>query len=74
MTLVSRGTATTVARRMFESPQQPAGFCAAAIGTRDPSECLKDLLELPVRVENVSLKRPSLNDVFLQLAGRNLRE
>ena len=47
---------------------------AAAIGTRDPSECLKDLLELPVRVENVSLKRPSLNDVFLQLTGRNLRE
>src|SRR6185436_1395657 len=27
---------------------------------RHPSECLKDLLELPVRVENVTLKRPSL--------------
>ena len=46
----------------------------AAIGTRDPSECLKDLLALPVRVENVTLKRPSLNDVFLQLTGRDLRE
>ena len=46
----------------------------AAIGTRDPSECLKDLLGLPVRVENVTLKRPSLNDVFLQLTGRELRE
>jgi len=46
----------------------------AAIGTRDPSECLKDLLNLPVRVENVTLKRPSLNDVFLQLTGRDLRE
>jgi ABC-2 type transport system ATP-binding protein len=46
----------------------------AAIGTRDPSECLKDLLDLPVRVENVTLKRPSLNDVFLQLTGRDLRE
>jgi ABC-2 type transport system ATP-binding protein len=46
----------------------------AAIGTRDPSECLKDLLNLPVHVENVSLKRPSLNDVFLQLTGRELRE
>ena len=46
----------------------------AAIGTRDPSECLKDLLALPVRVENVMLKRPSLNDVFLQLTGRELRE
>jgi ABC-2 type transport system ATP-binding protein len=46
----------------------------SAIGTRDPSECLKDLLGLPLRVENVTLKRPSLNDVFLQLTGRELRE
>jgi ABC-2 type transport system ATP-binding protein len=46
----------------------------AAIGARDPSDCLKELLNLPVRVENVSLKRPSLNDVFLQLTGRELRE
>jgi len=46
----------------------------AAAGTRDPSECLKELLGLPVRVENVTLKRPSLNDVFLQLTGRDLRE
>jgi len=46
----------------------------AAIGARDPSECLKDLLGLPVHVENVTLKRPSLNDVFLQLTGRDLRE
>src|SRR6266516_4083332 len=42
--------------------------------SRHPSECLRDLLELPVRVENVTLKRPSLNDVFLQLTGRELRE
>jgi ABC-2 type transport system ATP-binding protein len=41
---------------------------------RHPSDCLKDLLELPVRIENVTLKRPSLNDVFLQLTGRELRE
>jgi ABC-2 type transport system ATP-binding protein len=46
----------------------------AAVGTRDPTECLKDLLQLPVRLENVTLKRPSLNDVFLQLTGRDLRE
>jgi ABC-2 type transport system ATP-binding protein len=46
----------------------------AAIGARDPSDCLKDLLNLPVQVENVTLKRPSLNDVFLQLTGRELRE
>jgi len=46
----------------------------AAVGKRDPAECLKELLGLPVRVENVMLKRPSLNDVFLQLTGRDLRE
>jgi len=46
----------------------------AAMGDGDPSECLKALLALPVRVENVTLKRPSLNDVFLQLTGRELRE
>jgi ABC-2 type transport system ATP-binding protein len=49
-------------------------LAVAAIGARDPSECLKELLGLPVRVENVTLKRPSLNDVFLQLTGRKLRE
>lgn len=46
----------------------------AAQNSRHPSECLRDLLDLPVRVENVTLKRPSLNDVFLQLTGRELRE
>jgi ABC-2 type transport system ATP-binding protein len=46
----------------------------AALDGREPSACLKDLLDLPVRVENVTLKRPSLNDVFLQLTGRELRE
>jgi len=46
----------------------------AALGQRDPAQCLKELLALPVRVENVTLKRPSLNDTFLQLTGRELRE
>jgi ABC-2 type transport system ATP-binding protein len=46
----------------------------SAIGVRDPADCLKELLGLPVHVENVTLKRPSLNDVFLQLTGRELRE
>lgn len=46
----------------------------AAVETRDPSDCLRELLNLPVRIENVTLKRPSLNDVFLQLTGRELRE
>lgn len=46
----------------------------ASLVPRHPSESLKELLGLPVRVENVTLKRPSLNDVFLQLTGRDLRE
>lgn len=46
----------------------------AALGERDPADCLRDLLQLPVKAENVMLKRPSLNDVFLQLTGRDLRE
>jgi len=46
----------------------------AATAPRDPADDLKQLLALPVRVTNVTLKRPSLNDVFLQLTGRELRE
>jgi ABC-2 type transport system ATP-binding protein len=46
----------------------------AAVAVRDPADCLRELLALPVRAENVILKRPSLNDVFLQLTGRELRE
>jgi hypothetical protein len=46
----------------------------AAVGQPDPADCLKALLALPIRLQNVSLKRPSLNDVFLQLTGRQLRE
>ncbi len=46
----------------------------ASLGEADPVECLRDLLQLPVRAQNVMLKQPSLNDVFLQLTGRELRE
>lgn len=46
----------------------------SSLKARHPSDCLKDLLALPVTAENVTLKRPSLNDVFLQLTGRELRE
>ena len=55
-------------------PKSERQLSVAAIGARDPAECLKELLALPVRVENVMLKRPSLNDVFLQLTGHDLRE
>ena len=59
----------------FRILQKSVGqLSVAAIGRRDPSDCLKELLALPVRVENVMLKRPTLNDVFLQLTGRDLRE
>jgi ABC-2 type transport system ATP-binding protein len=46
----------------------------ASSTSRDPADALKQLLAMPVHVENVTLKRPSLNDVFLQLTGRQLRE
>jgi ABC-2 type transport system ATP-binding protein len=54
--------------------QSSRQLVVASIGTRHPAECLKELLELPVQIENVTFKRPSLNDVFLQLTGRELRE
>ncbi len=46
----------------------------SSLRDRHPSESLKDLLEIPVDVENVTYKKPSLNDVFIQLTGRDLRE
>ncbi len=46
----------------------------AARRQRHPSECLKTLLDLPIAPDNVTLKKPSLNDVFIQLTGRGLRE
>jgi ABC-2 type transport system ATP-binding protein len=46
----------------------------AARENRDAGEALRELLQLPVKVENVTLKRPTLNEVFLQLTGRQLRE
>ncbi len=49
-------------------------IAVAALGDADPANCLRDLLHLPIRAENVMLKRPTLNDVFLQLTGRELRE
>ena len=41
---------------------------------RHPSDCLKELLEIPIQVDNATVKKPNLNDVFLQLTGRELRE
>jgi ABC-2 type transport system ATP-binding protein len=59
----------------FRLLQKSAGqMLLAAIDKRDPGECLRELLSLPVKVQNVTLKRPNLNDVFLQLTGRQLRE
>lgn len=61
------------AYRILQKADGQLTVAATRVG-RDPAECLKELLALPVRVENVTLKRPSLNDVFLQLTGRALRE
>ena len=54
--------------------QSPRQLTVSSVTDRHPSECLKDLLDLPVKAENVTLKRPSLNEVFLQLTGRQLRD
>jgi ABC-2 type transport system ATP-binding protein len=62
-------------RERFRTLQQTdRQLTVAAIGSRDPAECLRELLAFPVHAENVTVKRPSLNDVFLQLTGRDLRE
>lgn len=62
-------------RERFRVVQQDAGqLVAAAVAPGSAADDMKDLLNLPVRVENVTLKRPSLNEVFLQLTGRALRE
>ena len=52
----------------------PEQWLVSAKNDRHPADCLRALLELPVRPNNVTLKKPSLNDVFLQLTGRELRE
>jgi ABC-2 type transport system ATP-binding protein len=54
--------------------QSETQMLVAASSERDPAECLKQLLALPIRLENVTLKRPSLNETFLHLTGRELRE
>ncbi len=54
--------------------QTPQQLLVAGLGHRDPADDLRELLALPVAIENVTLKRPSLNDVFLHLTGRGLRE
>ncbi|TWU31345.1 ABC transporter ATP-binding protein [Novipirellula artificiosorum] len=46
----------------------------ASVDERHPSDCLRELLDIPVRVDNAMVKKPNLNDVFLQLTGRELRE
>lgn len=52
----------------------PEQITVASRTAAHPSECLKDLLEIPAPVDNVMVKKPSLNEVFLQLTGRELRE
>ena len=46
----------------------------ASVEDMHPSECLKTLLDLDLEFENISVKKPTLNEVFLKLTGRELRE
>lgn len=41
---------------------------------RDSSDCIRELLDIPVPLDNAMVKKPGLTDVFLQLTGRELRE
>ena len=54
--------------------QRPHQLVVSPQTDRHPSECLKDLLDIPIQVDNAMVKKPNLNDVFLQLTGRELRE
>ena len=54
--------------------RKPEQFMLSPLQERHPSDCLRELLELPVTVENATVKKPTLNDLFLQLTGRELRE
>lgn len=49
-------------------------LAVAATDNLAPADAIRALLALPVRIDHVTMKRPSLNDVFLQLTGRELRE
>ena len=40
----------------------------------DPAETLRSLLTFPTGATNVTYRQPSLNEVFLQLTGKDLRE
>jgi len=46
----------------------------ASIEDLHPSDCLRELLKLSVKFDNISVKKPTLNEVFLKLTGRDLRE
>lgn len=54
--------------------QQERQWVVSSEKEQHPSESLKALLDLPLQLDNVAYKKPNLNDVFLQLTGRDLRE
>ena len=62
------------AERFRVISQRNHQLVVAPTGDRHPSDCLKDLLDIPIQVDNATVKKPTLNDVFLQLTGRELRE
>ena len=54
--------------------QSDSQLIAASAHTQDPADSLRILLDLPIKVENVHMKKPNLNDVFIHLTGKDLRE
>ncbi len=68
------GTWNGFAERFRVISQRTHQLVVSPTTDRHPSDCLKELLDLPIQVDNATVKKPNLNDVFLQLTGRELRE
>ena len=62
-------------REDFELLHQNADqLMVVARKEQTPADSLAALLNMPGHFENITLKKPSLNDVFIRLTGRDLRE
>jgi len=61
-----------------ERPQISTDRLTIVVGTRKPARTLVDLVrwidQLGVELADVQLRRPSLEDVFIELTGKSLRE
>jgi ABC-2 type transport system ATP-binding protein len=61
-----------------DAPQISADRLTVSVSTRKPARTLVDLVrwidQLGVELADVQLRRPSLEDVFIELTGKSLRE